>query len=194
MLGSLFDGIQVLVGPVRPVMAPQVVPEILHRVQLWRARRQRHQRNVRRHPQRLRPVVACSIPDQRDVFALGNRLRQPVEELLRGVGVDVLGNQTFRPAGGRTNRGEDLQALEAALLRRPRPRTFVGPDRCQRALLAEAGFVLEPDFDLLSGLPGLDFRDDLGSFFLKASCAAGSASGCWGRGRSTVKPSLCSRL
>jgi hypothetical protein len=194
MLGRLFHGIQVLVGPVRPVMAPQVMPEILHRVQLGRPRRQRHQRDVRRHPQRLRPVIASAVPDQRDVLRRINGLRQTVEELLRGVGVGVRGDQALGLAGGRTNRGEDLQALEAALLRRPRPRTFVGPDRRQRALLAEAGFVLEPDFDLLAGLPGGDFRDDLGGFFLNASCAAGSASGCWGRGRSTVKPSLCSRL
>jgi hypothetical protein len=192
--GRLLHGIQVFISPVRPVMAPQVVPEILHRVQLRRPRRQRHQRDVRRHPQRLRTVVARSIPDQGDVLPLGNCLREPVEELLRGVGVDVLGDQALGPAGGRTDGGEDVQALEPALLRRPRPRAFVRPDRRQRALLAEAGFILEPDFDLLAGLPGLDFRDDRGGFFLNASCAAGSASGCWGRGRSTEKPSLCSRL
>jgi hypothetical protein len=139
-------------------------------------------------------VIARPVPDQCDVLPFGNRLRQAVEKLLRGVGVDVRGDQALGLAGGRTNRGEDLQVLEPALFGRPRPRTFVGPDRRQRALLAEAGFVLEPDFDLLAGLLGLDLRDDLGGFFLNASCAAGSASGCWGRGRNTVKPSLCSRL
>jgi hypothetical protein len=186
--------VQVLVGPVRPLMAPQIVPEILYRVQFRRPWRQRHQRDVRRHHQRLRPVIARPVPDQRDVLVRGNGLREAVEELLRGVGVDVFGDQTLGLAGCRTDRREDVQTFEPALLRSPWPRTFVGPDRRQRAFLAEAGFVFEPDFNLFFGVPGGDFRDDLSRFFLNASCASGSASGCCGRGRSTAKPSLCSRL
>jgi hypothetical protein len=186
--------VQILVRPVRPVVASQVVPEIFGRVQLGRPRRQRHQRDVGWYPQRLGHVVAGPVPDQGDVLRRIDGLRQPVEELLRRVGVDVLGDQSLGLAGGGTDRREDVQALEPALLGRPRPRPLVRPDRRQRAFLAEAGFIFEPDFDWPVGMPGGDVGDDLGRFFLNASCAAGSASGCWGRGRNTVKPSLCSRL
>lgn len=174
----VLDGIEIRVGSIRPVMAPQVVPEILCRVQLGRTRWQHHQRDVGRHPQRLGSVIARAVPDQRDVLRWLNRLRESVEELLRGVGIDVLGDQALGLAGGGTDRREDVQTFEPALLRGPRPRTLVRPNRRQRALLAEAGFVFEPDFDLVLGMPGGDFRDDLGGFFLKASCASGSASGC----------------
>jgi hypothetical protein len=138
-------------------------------------------------------VIAGPVPEHGHVLRRVHGLRQPVEELLRGVGVDVLGDQPLGLAGGGADRGEDVQTLEPALLGRPRPRTAFGPDRGQRALLAEAGFILEPDFDVLLGVPGGDFGDDLGGFFLNSSCVAGSASGCWGRGRNTVKPSLCSK-
>lgn len=126
--GRLLDGFQVLVGSVRPVMAPQVVPEILHRVQFRRPRRQPDQRDVRWHHQRLGPVIACSVPDQCDMLVRRDGFGQPVEELLRGIRVDMLSDQALGLAGARTDCREDVQTLEPALLRSPRPRTLVRPD------------------------------------------------------------------
>lgn len=58
----------------------------------------------------------------------------------------------------------------AAAARRPLVR--------QRALLADAGFVLEPDLDRLARRPGRqDCRYEGREVFLKASCAAPSFLG-----------------
>lgn len=122
------------------------------------------------------------------------RRAQQVEELLRRVGVDVLGEQSLGPAARRADGREQVQALEPALLGGPRPRTPIRPDGRQRALLAEAGFVFEPDFERLAGVIGRDLAEDFREFFSNSAAAAGSASGCWGRGWSTEKPSLCRRL
>ena len=60
--------------------------------------------------------------------------------------------------------------------------SLFGPDVRQGALLADAGLILEPDFDgLCLGCLWEGFAHDLGEVFLKASCSAGSASGCCGR-------------
>ena len=57
-----------------------------------------------------------------------------------------------------------------------------GPDARQGALLADAGFVLEPYLDrLAAGFCGECCSQRRGEVFLNASSAAGSASGCCGR-------------
>ena len=56
------------------------------------------------------------------------------------------------------------------------------PDPRQRALLADAGFVLKPDFEGFGlGLLGKAFEDKLEEVFFKASWASGSLFGCCGR-------------
>src|SRR5205085_10379640 len=77
-----------------------------------------------------------------------------------------------------------------AVARRPGAGAAARPDPGQRALLADAGLVLEPDLDrLAAGVLGRRRRDQRGEAFLKASCAASSALGCFGRTDRRVKPS-----
>lgn len=139
-------------------------------------------------------MVPGVVPDEGDVGAGGDRRGELVEEGLHDRGVEAVGDEALGAAGLRADDGEDVEVLEPALLRGGRPGVGVGPDGGQRALLAEAGFVREPDFDGAARVGDDDFRDRVREFFLNTACFAASAFGCCGRGRSTETPIACSRL
>ena len=76
-----------------------------------------------------------------------------------------------------------------------RTRAALGPDAGQRALLANAGFILKPDFDRPAGKLLRDCgARQLSEVFLKASCAARSLCGCTGRPDMLLKFSFFSSL
>jgi hypothetical protein len=90
----------------------------------------------------------------------------------------------------RTDACEHVEVVVLRLSHSPRARASLGPDAGQRALLADAGFVLEPDLDTFLGMrlpDGLDLLDDV---FLKASWACGSPCGCLGRGIRQLSQSM----
>ena len=63
-----------------------------------------------------------------------------------------------------------------------RTRAALGPDAGQRALLANTGFILKPDFDRPAGKLLRDCgAGQFSEVFLKASCASRSLCGCTGR-------------
>lgn len=77
-----------------------------------------------------------------------------------GVGVweDESGRRT--PCGA--NCPEDIGPFVAQIARRARPRSPLRPNPRQRALLTNAGFVLEPDLQrLAAGVLGQNGRDRL---------------------------------
>src|SRR3984893_6771410 len=76
-----------------------------------------------------------------------------------------------------------------------RTRAALGPDPGPRALLANAGFILKPDFDRPAGklLRDCGARQP-GEVFLKASCASRSLCGCTGRPDMLLKFSFFSSL
>ena len=70
----------------------------------------------------------------------------------------------------------------ALVARSSRARSPLRPDPGQRALLADARFVLEPDFERLAfGFLGKPRQNDGGEVFLNASWASSSASRWRGR-------------
>ena len=82
----------------------------------------------------------------------------------------------------RADGAEDIGPFVSLITRRARARSAFCPDAGQCALLPNAGFVLEPDFERLAfGALGELFRERRGEVFLKASCAASSLFGCCGR-------------
>ena len=95
----------------------------------------------------------------------------------RQMGVHRLGiaprqNQTDALALLRTDGTEDIGPLGALIVRRARPCSALGPAARDLVLLADAGFVLEPDFDLYARFEALADRFDLGrEVFLNASTA-----------------------
>jgi hypothetical protein len=175
------------------VVAAEVVPEVFDRVEFRRGRRERDESEVGGRAEGLGGVVAGVVPDQGDVSAGRDRGGELVEERLDDGRVESLGDEALGPAGGRTDGGEDVETFEPALFRGGRPGPGVGPDGGQRPLLAEPGLVLEPDLDGLAGVGGCEGGDRVGRFFRNASCAAGSAVGCFGRGRRQEKPRAWSR-
>ena len=71
------------------------------------------------------------------------------------VGVHRLGvgegqDEARRRAARRADGAEDVGPLVAGVARRPRPRAALRPDPGERALLADAGLVLEPDLERLA--------------------------------------------
>jgi hypothetical protein len=94
------------------------------------------------------------------------------------LGVGGWDDEGRRGAALRTDGAEDVGPFVALIARRAGPCASFGPDAGQRALLADACLVLEPDFDgLVFGVVGEPCRDRCGEVFLKASCAASSV---WG--------------
>jgi hypothetical protein len=81
-------------------------------------------------------------------------------------------NQTDTLALLRTDSTEDIGPLGALIVRRAGSRSALGPAARDLVLLADAGFVLEPDFDLYARFEALADRFDLGrEVFLNASTA-----------------------
>ena len=75
----------VVVAAVRPIVAPQVVPEILDEIEFRRVRRQRDQRDVRRDVQSLGGMVAGLIPNQDSVNVGVQFLGELLEEAITAV-------------------------------------------------------------------------------------------------------------
>ena len=192
--GGLFDRVEIRIEAIGPVVAAEIVPEVFDGVEFGGIGWERDEGDRHGDAESLGDVVAGVVPDEGDVSAGGDRRGELVEEDLHDRGVEPVGDETFSPAGLRADDGEDVETLEAALFRGGWSGAGVGPNGGQRALLAEPGFVLEPDFDGLARVGGRDLREDGGEFFLNASCVTMSAFGCFGRGRSTENPNACNRL
>lgn len=98
------------------------------------------------------------------------------------IGVAPGQNQADGFAALGTDGAEDVDRFGALIARRDRACSASGPAACDLVLLAYAGFVLEPDFDLGARLEpcpdGFDFRREV---FLKASTA--NSFWAWWRGR-----------
>jgi len=77
---------------------------------------------------------------------LDNFRQVQVHRLGVGAGQDEGGGG----AAGGADRAKDVGPFVTLIARRARTRSPLGPDAGQRALLADARFVLEPDFDGLS--------------------------------------------
>src|ERR1035437_8841469 len=86
------------------------------------------------------------------------------------------------PGPALTDGAEDVGPFVALVARRARPRSTPSPDAGQRALLADARLVLEPDFNgLIFGMVGEPRDDRRGEVFLNASWASSSVCGWRGR-------------
>src|SRR5580700_2874889 len=90
-------------------------------------------------------------------------------------GIGYRQDEGCRSATLRTDGAEDVGPFVALITRGARSCSALGPDAGQGALLADARFILEPDFDgLLFGMVG-ELRCDLrGEVFLNVSWASSS--------------------
>ena len=138
--------LQLVVIPIRtvgPVMRTQVMPEILHRIQFRRVRRQLDQAHIAGHHQIRTGVEACPVPDQYRMHPGGQLPRELLQELVHDRGVQGGHDQRRHRPRGRTHGRQHVQRAESRLPHRTRSRTPPRPDPGDRPLLAEAGFILE---------------------------------------------------
>ncbi len=95
-----------------------------------------------------------------------------------GLGIRGRQDQACCDAALRTGGAKQVGPIVALVVRRAGPCATLGPDAGQRALLADPGLILEPDFDRLAfGAVGDLRRDCRGEVFLNVSWASSSACG-----------------
>jgi len=115
------------------------------------------------------------IDEQDRVGAWLDVKRDLLEMHLHGLGVAKWKNQTGRFAKRRTDRAEDICRGGSMILQGERSRAAFGPAPRDLVLLTDAGFVLEPQLERLSG-GRRDISEDVWDFFLKAATTASSCS------------------
>ena len=115
--------------------------------------------------------------------------------LVHSLDIDLWHDQGGPCPAGWADGAEQISPGEPAVALDAGARAAFGPDAGQRALLTDAGFVLEPDFDWSTGE---DFWDRsacaVGEVFLKLSCASRSVFGWIGRADMLLKLSFLSTL
>src|SRR5437660_4754461 len=110
---------------------------------------------------------------------LSESRQQGFEERLR----DAVGNVPETFAGRRRDEGCDVEPFEAMMTVGDRAHADRPPDGAHDWLQAEPVFVRREGFDGNAGVGLRLFGDDIGEFFLKASCCASVAAfGLRGRG------------
>lgn len=160
----------------------QVAPDIFHRIEFRGIGRQAEQGHVVGGLYVGGEVIARAVGDEdgmgvrSDLLANFGKMRG--ESFGVGLWQDERGGDLALWTGG----AEDIGPFVALIARRAGARSALRPNSGQRALLTDARFVLEPDFERLStGAFGKNGAHPLGEFFLNSSCAASSALGCRGR-------------
>lgn len=179
---SLDDGVLVIEDADREPVGSQVLPDVLDRVQFRAIGRERDEGDVVGNDQRVSAVPAGSVEHQHGLGAQRNGSGYLGKMGVHRGGVGEGHDEARRRAALRADRTKYVGPLVAGVARRPRPGSAFCPDAGERALLADARLVLEPDFQRLA-TRGLWDRGSycVGKVFLKASCACGSVFGWRGR-------------
>ena len=123
-------------------------------------------------------MIAGSVEDE-DGMCVGRDLAADRIQMQRhGLSIRRRHNQACCDATLRTGGAKQIGPVVTSIARRPRPCSASGPNAGQRALLADPGLILEPDFDRLAfGAVGDLRRDCRGEVFLNVSWASSSACG-----------------
>lgn len=156
----------------------QIFPDVLDRIELWRIGRQVQKGDVVGDAEVVGDVPAGAVENEDGVRSrrdLAADLGQ-----MQGERFGVGPGQDQRRGGGarRADRAEDVSPFVTPVARAARSASTPGPYPGQRSLLADAGFVLEPDLDRLAARGGWDCGGDpVGEVFLNAAWAASSAFG-----------------
>ncbi len=159
-------------------VATQIFPDVFDWVEFRGIGWQAHEGNVVGDGERGSDVIARAVENEGCVATSGDLLADGGEMQRHGLGVRRRQDQAYRDAALRTGGAEQIGPVVALVARGAGPRSPLGPDAGQRALLADPGLVLEPDFDrLVFGVVGELRRDRRGEVFLNASWASSSACG-----------------
>ena len=149
---------------------PEILPDVFLRVQLWAVSGQSQKADIVRGSERFCRVPPGPVDDDDSVCALLNLAADFDEVSVHGMGVGEGHDQSRPHAARRTDGPEVIGALITLIAHGARAGVFFAPDIGERPFLAYAGFILNPDFEALSGgICGEDFGDFGREVFLKAA-------------------------
>ena len=185
-------GVEDAVG--EPVRA-QILPDIFDRVQFRGAGGQEDQGDVCGYDELGCGVPSGAVEQQNRMRAPGHRSGDLVEMGLHGVGVGEGHGEGCADAPCRADRSKEIGAFVALVGGLARPRSAPGPLPDKAVLLADAGLILEPEFDR----PALRDMGEMGlqrhrEVFLNASITRSSWAGWCGRALMWEKPICFSSL
>ena len=178
-MASFIDDVVVVVEDGdREFVAAQIFPDVFDRIELRSVGWQTHKGDVFGDRERGSNMIAGAVEDESGVATCRHLAADSSEMQRHGLGVRGRHDQARCDATLRTGRAEQVGPVVALVVRRAGPRSTLGPDAGQRALLADPGLILEPDFDRLAfGAVGDLRRDCRGEVFLNVSWASSSAFG-----------------
>src|SRR5207344_901636 len=189
--GFINDVVVVVEDGDREFVAAQIFPDVLDRIEFRSVRWQTHKGDVFGDRERRSNMIAGAIEDESGVATCRHLVADSSEMQRHGLGVRRRHDEACCDTTLRTGRAEQVGPVVASVMRRAGPRSTLGPDAGQRALLADPGFILEPNFDRLAFGAVRDLRCDCrGEVFLNASWASSSACGWRGLTDSLRWPSL----
>lgn len=158
------------------------MPQIFHRIQFWRIRRQGYNRDVLRNLQFLAHVEPGSIPNHHYMHILRNFFGKEFQENIHHFHIDVWREHPDGVAGSRASRADNIQPIVLRLTNSGEPFTSSGPAFRQRALLTKSRLVLKVCLYSFVGMIEGDLSQYFREVFLKASWACASDFSCLGRG------------
>jgi hypothetical protein len=159
--------------PVGEPVLPQILPDILDRIQLRRFSWQRQKRDVRWHLQLARDVPARLIEQQHRMCPGRHGLRDLDQMQRHRLGRAARQHQAGGFAFSRANRPEDVSGGGSQVPRGGGTRATPGPAAGDLVLLADARLIGKPDLERLAiSLVDRDFRQTRGKLFLKTATAA----------------------
>jgi hypothetical protein len=176
--GFINDVVVVVEDGDREFVAAQIFPDVFDWIELRRVGWQTDKGDVFGDRERGSNMIARAVEDESGVATCRHLAADSSEMQRHGLGVRGRHDQAGCDATLRTGRAEQVGPVVALVVRRAGPRSTLGPDAGQRALLADPGLILEPDFDRLAfGAVGDLRRDGRGEVFLNVSWASSSALG-----------------
>jgi len=155
------DVVVALEVPVREPVVSHELLDVLDRVELGRAGRQRQDGDVLRHDEGAGEMPAGPVEDENGVGVGGDGGADLVEVRLHGGGVAERHDDAGTLALGRADRAEDIGPGGALVVRRAGPGAALRPPAGELVLLPDPGLVLEPELYALAGMRGPDRRHAL---------------------------------
>ena len=146
----------------------QELPDVFGGIGFGRIGRQFEQADVVGDLQFSACLMPAGAVEQNDGVAVGcNDAADLGEVQVHRFGVGLGQNQRSADIPRGTDRAEQIGPIVALIARRARPAAPLGPDPGQRPLLADAGFVLPPQFDRFAACVRRDAGcDQSGEVFL----------------------------
>lgn len=140
-------------------------------------------------------MLSGPVHDEHGMCTLFDMPADLVDMELHGLGVGEGQSQSCTNAAGRADRAEQVGALISLVGGLPRACAAGCPLPHDAVLLADAGFILEPQFYLRARRQVAKMRlQRAWPVFLNAAMISASCAGCCGRALMWLKPSLCSSL